>query len=276
MENQFSWWLPIDISTHGAEIDSLINLIHWFMAVLFIGWGIYLVYVLIRFRERPGHVADVNPRHFKIPGYIEIAIVIFEAVILIFLSSPIWFKYKKEFPPEKDALVVRLVAEQFAWNIHYPGKDGKFGRTKRELIDAGTNPIGLDRSDPDGKDDFTVVNNFHVPLNKPVIVHTSSKDVIHSLNIPVMRVKQDVVPGMEIPIWFQATKAGEYEIACAQLCGNGHFRMRGQFFVDSPKDFDKFVAGEMASVAESAANAAPAPQAPAAPAPEAGHDGGHH
>jgi cytochrome c oxidase subunit 2 len=178
--------------------------------------------------------------------YLEIAILLFEIVLLVFLSSPIWFDYKKGFPEEKDALVVRIVAEQFAWNIHYPGKDGKFGPTKSELMD-GTNPIGLDREHPDGKDDIFTINNLHVPVNKPVIAHLTAKDVIHSFFIPVMRVKQDTIPGMVIPIHFQATQTGEYEIACAQLCGIGHYRMRGQFFVDTPEAFDKFLADEAAS-----------------------------
>lgn len=247
MESQFGWWLPIDISTHGAEIDVLINVIHWFMAVLFVGWAIYFVYVLIRFRARPGQKADVTERHFRLPTYIEVAVVLFEIVLIVYFSSPLWYRYKRGFPPEKDSLIVRVTAEQFAWNVHYPGKDGIFGPTKIELMD-GTNPVGVDREDPHGKDDIISVNNLHVPINRPVIVQLSSKDVIHSFNILVMRVKQDAVPGMTIPIWFEATRVGEYEIACAQLCGNGHYRMRGQFFVDSQEDFDKFLREEAASL----------------------------
>ena len=248
MENQFGWWLPLNISTHGAGIDQLINLLHWFMGLLFVGWGIFLVYCLIRFRERPGHQADVTVKHFKLPVILEVAVLLFEIVLLVFISSPIWFSFKTEFPEEKDALVVRVVGEQFAWNIHYPGKDGIFGPTKLELID-GTNPVGLDREAPEAKDDILTINNLHVPVNKKVIVHLSSKDVIHNFFIPVMRVKQDMIPGIPNRVWFEATQTGEYEIACAQLCGIGHYRMRGQFFVDSPEAFDKFMAEEAAALA---------------------------
>ncbi len=241
MNDNFSWWLPLDISTHGAGVDRLINMTHWFMLVLFVGWGIYLLYALVRFRARPGHAADTRPQHFSIPKYAEIGIVIFEVFLLVFLSSPVWFSYKRDFPNEKDAVVVRIVAEQFAWNIHYPGKDGKFGKTKLELID-GTNPIGLDREDADAKDDIQVTNTLHIPVNKPVTVHLSSKDVIHSFSLPVMRVKQDAVPGMTIPIWFQATQTGEHEIACAQLCGLGHYRMRGFFIIETPEEFGAWLA----------------------------------
>ena len=247
METKLGWWLPPNYSTHGASIDSMMNLIHWFMAVLFVGWAIYLVYVLFRFRARSGHKADVSHRHFKIPVYIEVGVVVVEVFLLVFLSSPIWFRYKNDPPPEKDSLVVNIVAEQFAWNIHYPGRDGIFGPTKLELID-GTNPVGLDRNDPTAKDDIVSINGFHVPVGKPVIVHLRSKDVIHGFNLPFMRVKQDIIPGMTIPIWFQATAPMQGEIACAQLCGNSHYRMRGQFFVDTPEDFEKFMNEERASL----------------------------
>jgi len=247
MENHFGWWLPLNISTHGAGIDQLINVLHVFMVALFVGWGLFFAYCLIRFRARSGHKPETQVKHFKVPMFLEIGILLFEIFLLLFLSSPIWYDVKTAFPDEKDALVVRVVAEQFAWNIHYPGKDGKFGPTKPELMD-GTNPIGLDRTHPEGVDDLFTINNFHVPVDKPVIVHLSAKDVIHSFAIPVMRVKQDAIPGQSIPIWFQANQVGEYEIACAQLCGIGHYRMRGQFFVDTPEAYNKFIAEETASV----------------------------
>ncbi len=247
MENQLRWWLPQDISTHGAQIDHLINVLHVFMILLFVGWGIFLIYCLVKFRARPGHQAQIDTKHFKLPFYIEVGVLLFEIFLLVGMSSPAWFSFKKGFPDEKEALVIRIVAEQFAWNIHYPGKDGKFGPVKVQLMD-GTNPIGLDRDQADGKDDIFTINNLHVPVGRPVIVRLLSKDVIHSFFLPELRVKQDAIPGSEIPIWFQATQTGEFEIACAQLCGIGHYRMRGQLFVDSPADFDKFLAEEAASL----------------------------
>ena len=214
------------------------------MLILFVGWGLYLLYCLVKFRERPGHKADLTTgKHFALPKYIEIGIVLVEACLLIFFSAPIWGRVKSDFPNEKDALVIHMTAEQFAWNMHYAGPDGKFGKRKLELID-GTNPIGLDREDPDAKDDIVTINQMNIPVNKPIIVHLTSKDVIHSLNIPVMRVKQDIIPGMDIPVWFQATKTGEYEIACAQLCGLGHYRMRAAFNVMTQEQFDAWQAEE--------------------------------
>lgn len=252
---QYGYWLPPDFSTHGAGVDQLINIIHWFMLVLFVGWGLYLAYCLIKFRERPGHQADLTPRSFPIPKYVEIGVVLVEVFLLIFFSYPIWARYKSEFPPETESLHVRIIAEQFAWNIHYPGADGKFGATKAELID-GTNPIGLDKEDAAAKDDVVTINQFNVPVNKPVIVDLSSKDVIHSFFLPVMRVKQDTIPGMTIPVWFQATQTGEFEIACAQLCGLGHYRMRGAFTVMSQEQWNNWMAEELKNMSADAGQSA--------------------
>ena len=248
-QSPYGWGLPLNISPHGGGVDQLIGILHWFGLVLFVGWGTYLVYCLIRFRARPGHQPLTATRHFRFPVILEVGVALFEVGLLVFLSVPLWAKVKNEFPEEKDSLVVRIVAEQFAWNIHYPGKDGKFGKTSLDLID-GINPLGLDRSDPDARDDIFTINNLHIPVNKKIIAHLSSKDVIHSFSLPVLRVKQDAIPGMEIPIWFEANQTGSFEIACAQLCGNSHFRMRGALIIDSPDAYDAWMAEEERALAE--------------------------
>jgi cytochrome c oxidase subunit II len=238
-DSKYGYWLPMDVSTHGAQIDQLIGVIHWFMLLLFVGWGVFFLYCLIKFRARPGHVATYNPPRAYVTKWIEAAVIVFEVVVLFGFSTPVWFRYKNHPPAEKDALVVHLVAEQFAWNFHYAGKDGKFGKQSESLM-SGDNPLGMDPDDADGKDDLIAVNNLHIPVNKDVIVQISSKDVIHSFNIPVLRVKQDAIPGSRIPIWFKATQPGHYELACAQLCGLGHYRMRADVFVDTPEDYAKW------------------------------------
>jgi len=158
--------------------------------------------------------------------------------------------------------VVEVTGEQFAWNVHYPGPDGKFGRTDLKLIDVQSNPLGLDRSDAAAKDDVTTLNQLYLPLNKPVIVKLRSKDVIHSFNVPEFRVKQDAIPGLTIPIWFipnvttaemrtrTANPEFQYEIACAQLCGLGHFRMRGFVTVESAADFQKWMDDKVKEASE--------------------------
>lgn len=245
-EKYYGWGLPVDISTHGSQIDLLIYVIHGLMAVLFVGWMVFLALAIVRFRQRPGSKAEYKPHHhFKVPTYIEVAVALTEIVLLFAFSIPLWYQVRKEFPSEKESVKVRVVAEQFAWNIHYPGTDGVFGKTNPALM-GPANPLGLDPSDPAGKDDVTTLNQLRVPVDTPVIADLFSKDVIHSFAIPVMRVKQDVIPGQSIPVWFQAKKEGDFEIACAQLCGLGHYRMRGFFKVESKDKFASWFAEQEA------------------------------
>ncbi|MBI3765087.1 MAG: hypothetical protein HY277_01120 [Ignavibacteriales bacterium] len=197
--------LPPDGSAHGPAIDHLIGLVHWLMLVLFVGWGAFYIFTLIRFRKSRNPKANYAGVKSHFSNYLEVGVLVIEVLLLVGFSIPLWSKRVDQFPPEKDATVVKVVAEQFAWNIHYPGPDGKFGKTSPNLIDAD-NPLGLDRNDPDAKDDITSANNLNLPVDKPVIVYLSTKDVIHSFNLPAYRVKQDVIPGMSIPLWFTPTK----------------------------------------------------------------------
>jgi cytochrome c oxidase subunit 2 len=123
--------------------------------------------------------------------------------------------------------------------VHYPGPDGRFGRTDLKLVNAD-NPLGLDRTDANAKDDITTINQLNLPVDRPVLVHLSSKDVIHSFGLIEMRVKQDAIPGMTMPVWFIPNRIGEYEVACSQLCGLGHFRMRGFMTIQSAADYQKW------------------------------------
>lgn len=236
----YSWWFPPNLSTYGGEIDRLIVVTHWFMAALFVGWGIFLVYCLIRFRGRPGHLASYESTKSKIPKLVEAGVVIFEAFLLLGLSFPLWSTYRNQLPSPENSLVVRVVAQQFVWNIHYPGRDRQFGRTDSGLV-SDANPLGLDLTDPSARDDIVTVNQLHFPVNRPVLIYLSSKDVIHSFSIPVLRVKQDTVPGVTIPVWFQAKATGQFEIACAQLCGVGHTLMRGFVSADTEEAFEAWM-----------------------------------
>ena len=240
----YGWGLPIDISTHGWEIDRLIIVVHWIMVLLFVGWFAFLVYALFRFRARAGHKAEYHTKHFKTPTFLEVLVAITEVILLCAFSFPIWHHYR-EIPTPANALQVRVVAEQFAWNVQYPGADGVFGKADPKLMNS-TNPLGLDASDPAGNDDIATINQLHIPVGVPVVVHLSSKDVIHSFFLPVMRVKQDAIPGQAATVWFQATRPGEFEIACAQLCGLGHYRMRGSFIVDEKDAYEKWTAEQLA------------------------------
>lgn len=263
---------PEQASAHAAQLDNLTALVHWLMLVLFVGWGIFFVYALIRFRKGRNPVASYEGAKAHFSTYGEAGVALIEVVLLVVFAVPIWATRVNSIPPESGATVVRVVGEQFAWNVHYPGKDGVFGRTDSKLMATGTNPLGLDPTDPAGKDDVVLLNELHLPVNKPVIIKLTTKDVIHSLFLPQMRVKQDAIPGQVIPIWFQPIKTGQWDIACAQLCGLSHYRMRGSYTVESQADFDKWMADNAPKVAAAIpaapiAVAAPVPAAAAAAAP---------
>lgn len=239
--------MPVAASAHAGEIDQMVALVHWLMAVLFVGWGLFFIFVLMRFRRGASPKADYTGAKGKLAKGLEIGVVVAEMVLLVGYAIPVWARRVDKFPAENEATVVRVVGEQFAWNIHYPGADGTFGRTDLKLISAD-NPLGLDRSDADAADDIATINQLNLPIDRPVLVHLSTKDVIHSFGLNEMRVKQDAVPGMQIPVWFIPTRAGEYEITCSQLCGLGHFRMRGFMTVQSAADYQKWMDVQIAEL----------------------------
>jgi cytochrome c oxidase subunit 2 len=245
--------LPPLATAHGGQIDNLLGWIHIFMLILFVGWGAFFLYAIVRFRQSRNPVADYKGVTSHRSTYLEIGVAVVEAVLLIGFAIPLWAARVEGLPPENEALVVQVTGEQFAWNVHYPGADRVFGRTDVKLLDLQSNPLGLDRSDPAAKDDATTVNQLYLPVNRQIIVRLRSKDVIHSFGVPEFRVKQDAIPGLTIPIWFVPTittaemrtqtgnSAFQYEIACAQLCGLGHARMRGFVTVQSAEEFQKWM-----------------------------------
>src|SRR4051812_24002694 len=258
--DKFLAMFPVQASTHAAEVDQMTIYVHWLMLVLFVGWGFFFLFVLFRFRRSANPKASYTGAKGKISKGLEVAVALVEVFLLVFYAIPAWAKRVKAFPSENEAVVVRVVAEQFAWNVHYPGPDGKFGRTDIKLVSAD-NPLGLDRRDPNAKDDIATINQLNLPTDRPVLVHLSSKDVIHSFGLYEMRVKQDAIPGMTIPVWFIPNRIGEYEIACSQLCGLGHFRMRGFVTIQSAADYKKWYDAQEQEL-RPAATATTAPTAP--------------
>ena len=236
--------LPEAASAHSAQIDSMMGLVHWLMLILFLIWAPFFLYTLVRFRASRNPKADYRGVASHLSTYQEVGVVVAELVLLFGFAVPTWAELRSEshYPPEGESTVVHVIAEQFAWNIHYPGPDGMFGERVPELVDLQTNPVGLRPGDPAAADDIVTVNEMHVPVDKPVIVHLTSKDVIHSFTLTEMRVKQDAIPGLSIPLYFTPIKTGAWEIACAQLCGLGHYRMRGYFTVHSASDYEAWLA----------------------------------
>jgi len=243
--------LPELASKHGQQVDNLILYVHLLMGALFIGWLSYFLYTIFRFNKKSNPKADYTGVTSHASTWVEGAVALVEAVLLIGFAVPLWAKIADDAP--KDSTVIRLTAEQFAWNARYPGPDGVFGAQDVKLVTA-QNPMGIDANDPAAKDDRTApLNEMAVPLGKPVVVHCTSKDVIHSFKVNPLRVTQDTIPGLSIPIWFEPTKTGDFLINCAQLCGNSHAFMKGHFIVMQPADYAKWLTDK--TVAAGAAGA---------------------
>jgi cytochrome c oxidase subunit II len=215
-----NWWLPENVSTYGSDIDSLFYLIYWITMVVWVLVQALMVIFLIRYRDR-GDGRRATYTHGNTA--LEVTWTIVPTLIVVwlgFLSVSTWRKIKIDIPPTDH--VVEVTAKQFNWEMRYPGPDKKF----------------------DTDDDKVIENDLRVPVNTPIRVLLKSKDVIHSFFVPVLRLKQDAVPGRTIQAWFQATKAGTYEIPCAELCGFGHSGMLGHLTVYEPQDYEKWVNDE--------------------------------
>lgn len=252
MKEFLAKYMPPDYSAHGQALDQLNAVVHWLMLILFVVWGLLFAYMLWRFRASRQPKALYHGTHSHLSTYAEAGVAVVEVILLVGFSIPLWYRWTQRPEPTKNPIEVRLVAEQFAWNIHYPGPDGVFGKMNVKLV-TSSNPLGLDPNDPTAKDDIVTLNQLHMQVNRPIIVRITSKDVIHSFSLPYMRVKQDAIPGMEVPVHFTPIRTSDgkvpWEIACAQLCGLGHYRMRGQYEVHTKADFDKWLASQTPAVA---------------------------
>ncbi|MDP7177835.1 MAG: hypothetical protein QF749_06020 [Verrucomicrobiota bacterium] len=225
---------PELVSQDGGRVDGFVIAIHLLMLLLFVGWIIYYFAALWKFRASNNPKADYRGVKTKtITNSIEGAVIVAE-LILVVVATYFWNLYVNKTDDFSDESVVRVTAEQFAWSARYPGADGKLGDQDKTLVSA-TNPFGVDKSDPDSEDDVEVLkSDIVVPMiknedgtHKSVTVDLTSKDVIHCFKVLPLRVCQDVIPGMRIPIHFRPIKVGRYQITCAQLCGDGHARMKG-------------------------------------------------
>jgi len=230
-----SWWFPEPVSTYGLQIDRLFILILGITGAIFVLVEGALLVFLIRYRARPGRAAAYLHGHVSA----EVIWTVIPALIvgyLAFASQRVWSHIQG--PPPPHQLEVEIQAEQFAWNVRYAGADGQLGT----------------------EDDLETINQLHLPVNQVVLVHLTSKDVIHSLFLPQFRLKRDAVPGLTGRVWLQATKTGSFEIVCAELCGLGHYRMRGFLTVESPEEFQQWLL-ETQAPAPASARGGPGEQA---------------
>jgi len=209
-----SWWLPLQGSTFAPQIDGLFIAILIITGLAFVIVEAGLIWFVIKYRGRPGRKGHYTHGSAK-AEVIWTAIPAVTVVALGLVSNHYWKEIKGRDSIPADSYPIGIHAKQFEWQVTYPGPDGQLGTA----------------------DDFTVRNQLHVPVGRNVVVVLTSEDVVHSFWVPVLRVKQDAVPGMTIRAWFQATVPGEYELGCAELCGMGHYRMRARVFVHTPAEF---------------------------------------
>ena len=243
---------PELVSQNGGDIDGLIIAVHLLMLVLFVGWIIYYFVALWKFRASNNPKADYKGVKTKtITNSIE-GVVIVAELVLVVVATYFWNFYVNKTDDFSDDSVIRVTGEQFAWTARYPGADGKLGAQSKTLV-SGANPFGIDKTDPHGEDDGEVLkSDIVVPMkknkdgtSKSVTIDLTSKDVIHCFKVLPLRVCQDVIPGMRIPIHFRPTKVGRYQVTCAQLCGDGHARMKGALKVVDEAEWDEWYKAEI-------------------------------
>lgn len=226
----FKWGVP-ELASDRGDLDTLYYVILAVTGVAYVLVQVLLGFYIWRYTDRPGAEGSYWHDSYKL----ELTWTVATAVILMviaFSGLRLWNRVYAA-PPD-DAIEVEVVGAQFQWDMRYPGPDGRLGRVRPDLITM-ENPLGVDSDDPASADDFTLTNQLVLPVDKPALIHLRSSDVQHGFFLPNFRVKQDLVPGMNIKTWFVPTKVGEYEIACAELCGLGHYRMRG-FLQVMPQD----------------------------------------
>ena len=243
-----TWWLPVGASAAAAGIDHHFATSYIIMGAVFVAAQLVLGFFVWQYRERNATTPQALYSHGS--NRLEITWTLLTTVLFVglnFMSSSIWASERFR-PAVSDALQVEVTGMQFQWYFRYAGPDGKFGATKPQLEDpsgGGESALGVDPADPASKDDI-VSAVMYVPLNREIDVILRAEDVIHSFFIPAMRFKQDAVPGLAIHMHFTPIATGDYEIACSQLCGLGHYKMHGILRVVSQQDFDKWLASKEA------------------------------
>lgn len=215
----WSWMLPEPVSTFGAEIDSIYYLILVITGAIFLLVEVALVVFILRYRHKDGRRAAYTHGHTR-TEIVWTLIPFVLVVVIAFMSMNVWLRAKVADPTHvpANALPLRVTAKQFEWNVTYPGPDERLGT----------------------EDDFVKRNQLHLPVGRAVRIELTSEDVIHSFFLPDFRVKQDAVPGMHIAVWFEAKRTGDFPLGCAELCGLGHYRMKGAVTVQEPEAFDQW------------------------------------
>jgi cytochrome c oxidase subunit II len=230
------WWFT-PIASNWRTMDDTLTITLVITGIFFVGINLFVVYMLMRFRHRTGHRAHYEPENRKL----ELWLIAGTTLGIVLLLAPGLFVYAEYIKPPPGALELEAVGQQWQWRFRFRGDDGKFGHSDPRFINAA-NPFGLDPDDPDARNNVLIDSNeVHVPLNKPIKVLSRSLDVLHDFYVPQFRARMNMVPGMVTSFWFTPTRAGRYEILCNQLCGVGHYNMRGYIVVEDEPSFQTWL-----------------------------------
>lgn len=231
------WWFT-PIASNWATMDDTVILTFWVTGVVFVVVNLFLAWVVWKYRHRKDHKADYDPENKKLEWWLTAVTSVGVAAML----APGLFVWGKFVDVPDDAAVVEALGQQWHWSYRFPGADGELGHSDATLI-TPANPFGLDPEDPAGRDDVLVASpELRLPVDRPVKVLLRSKDVLHNFTVTQFRVKMDLVPGMITHLWLTPTVPGSYEILCEELCGVGHFAMRGRVVVTPQEEFDSWLA----------------------------------
>lgn len=226
------WWFT-PLASNWGQIDTTLIITLIVTGIAFVAVNLFVAYVVVRYRRREGRQASFIPEHKRL----EQVLIWVTAIGIVLLLAPGLLVYSRFIRAPQDALLIEVIAEQWKWSYRFPGEDGKLGQTDPKRF-SPQNPYGIDPEDKAAQDDLLILGSeVHLPVGRPIKLQLRSKDVLHSFYVPNFRVKMDAVPGMVTHVWFTPTKTGRFEIACAEFCGIGHFRMRGVVVVEGKEAF---------------------------------------
>lgn len=233
-------WYFTPIASNWTAVDTTISITFWVTGIVFVAVNLFMAYAIYRYRHRAHARAQYEPENKKLEWWL-LAVTTVGVAAMLAPGLLVWAKFV-DVP--KDATVVEVVGQQWNWAYRFPGKDGKLGAVAVEHI-SGTNPLGIVPNDPDGQDDVVVAGSeVHLPLGKPIKVLLRSNDVLHNFSVAQIRVKMDFVPGMVTHFWFTPTRTGHFDLLCEELCGIGHFAMRGRMVIEDERTYQTWLAGQ--------------------------------
>jgi cytochrome c oxidase subunit II len=244
-------WYFTPIASNWGMIDDTVTITFWVTGIVFVAINLFMAYAVIRYRYRKGKRAEYAPENKKLEAWL-VAVTTVGVVAMLAPGLFVWAKFV-EVP--KDAAVFEALGKQWHWSFRFPGKDGVLGTVSARYV-SDKNPFGMNPNDPNGQDDILVTSpELHLPVGRPFKALLRSIDVLHDFAVPQFRVKMDLVPGLVTYIWFTPTRTGEFDLLCEELCGLGHFTMRGRVIVEEEKAFQAWLS-RYPTYAQSAARVA--------------------